>query len=73
MKLCGSVTGWLARRGTQCCVLCACLAQVGGLGELLVLLGHEQDARVLQAAVSAWASEHQVSDVTDTSYHMAAC
>lgn len=36
------------------------LTDAGALTELLLGLGHEQDARLLQTAVAAWQSEYLV-------------
>jgi elongator complex protein 1 len=36
------------------------LSEAGSLSELLVMLGHEGDARTLQGALSAWQAAYQV-------------
>ncbi|KAL6751050.1 hypothetical protein V8C86DRAFT_3142693 [Haematococcus lacustris] len=37
------------------------LQEAGGLAELLITLGHESDARTLQAAVTAWQAAHKAA------------
>lgn len=44
----------------------ALLEEAGQLGELLVLLGHAEDARTLQRAVAAWRAEYEVSGEAGT-------
>ena len=42
----------------------AALTEAGQLCELLVLLGHFEDARVLQRELAKWLSEHKVGSLS---------